>query len=110
MLNITSELLARLIRFDEQAVPQANLNDLEEDLWNETITSLLARCPVPIQDALLASHRVFMMEKRGEGVPIILQRSLELSSHQPEYRLIDDAELLLTIYAAGPTEQWIQSI
>jgi hypothetical protein len=40
------------------------------------------------------------MDKRGEGVPIILSRSLELSSKTPEYRLIDDSELLLTIFAA----------
>lgn len=68
---------------------------------NETITSLLARCPVPARDNLLLSHRTYMMDKRGEGVPIILQRSQELSGQAPEYRLIDDAELLLTIYAAG---------
>jgi hypothetical protein len=42
-----------------------------------------------------------MMDKRGEGVRIILERSTTLSGRQPEYRLIDDAELLLTIYAAG---------
>lgn len=68
---------------------------------NETITSLLARCPVPARDNLSLSHRTYMMDKRGEGVPIILQRSRELSGHDPGYKLIDDAELLLTIYAAG---------
>jgi len=29
-----------------------------------------------------------------------LDRSTQLSGRQPEYRIIDDAELMLTIYAA----------
>lgn len=65
---------------------------------NETVTSLLARCPM--DDADLAVHRSHMMDKRGEGVPIILDRSTELSGRTPEYRLIDDTELILTIWAA----------
>jgi hypothetical protein len=40
------------------------------------------------------------MDKRGEGVPIIIAESLELSGKKPEYALIDDTELKLTIYAA----------
>jgi predicted HTH transcriptional regulator len=65
---------------------------------NETISSLLARCPLP--DPQWALHRSHMMDKRGEGVPIILERSTKLSGHTPEYRLIDDSELLLTIWGA----------
>jgi hypothetical protein len=40
------------------------------------------------------------MEKRGDGVPIILRESEELSGRRPEYRLIDESELLLTIFAS----------
>ncbi|WP_288130297.1 ATP-binding protein [Accumulibacter sp.] len=65
---------------------------------NEALTSLLARCP--IEDAGLAVHRRHIMDKRGEGVPIILQRSLDLSDRAPEYRMKDEGELMLTIYAA----------
>lgn len=65
---------------------------------NETITSLLARCPVERDDS--KSHRTHIMDKRGEGVPIILARSEALSGRTPEYRLIDESELLLTIHAA----------
>lgn len=65
---------------------------------NEAITSLLARCPVERDD--FQSHRRHIMDKRGEGVPIILSRSEELSGRTPEYRLIDESELLLTIHAA----------
>ena len=68
---------------------------------NEAITSLLARCPV-VGDEFTA-HRSRIMDKRGEGVPIILSRSEKLSGKVPEYRLIDDSELLLTIYAADIT-------
>jgi len=65
---------------------------------NETVSSLLARCP--IDDTNLAVHRSHMMDKRGEGVPIILERSAKLSGRMPEYRLIDNTELLLTIWGA----------
>ncbi len=65
---------------------------------NEALTSLLARCPVG--DAELASHRSHIMDRRGEGVAIILQRSEQLSGKRPEYRLNDDSELVLTIFAA----------
>jgi hypothetical protein len=44
------------------------------------------------------------MEKRGEGVPIILERSKALAHRMPEYRLIDDSELLLVIYALNSRE------
>jgi ATP-dependent DNA helicase RecG len=67
---------------------------------NETITSLLARCPVRSNQADIQSHRTHIMDKRGEGVPLILSRSESLSKRAPEYRLLDEAELLLTIYAA----------
>jgi Predicted transcriptional regulator containing an HTH domain and an uncharacterized domain shared with the mammalian protein Schlafen len=65
---------------------------------NEALTSLLARCPV--SDDALAHHRSHIMDKRGEGVSIILARSEQLSGRLPEYRLNDDSELVLTIYAA----------
>lgn len=65
---------------------------------NEALTSLLARCPV--SDDTLKHHRSHIMDKRGEGVSIILARSEQLSGRLPEYRLNDDSELVLTIYAA----------
>ena len=66
---------------------------------NETLCSLLTKCVIP-DDPWLTTVRRNMMEKRGEGVPIILDNSERLSGRIPEYRLIDDAELLLTIHAA----------
>jgi predicted HTH transcriptional regulator len=67
---------------------------------NELISSLLARCPMNV-DAN-GSQRNFIMDKRGEGVPIILAESERLSGKRPEYRLLDDAEVKLTIFAAQP--------
>jgi predicted HTH transcriptional regulator len=67
---------------------------------NELIRSLLARCPMNV-DAN-GSQRNFIMDKRGEGVPIILAESERLSGKRPEYRLLDDAEVKLTIFAAEP--------
>ena len=66
---------------------------------NEAITSLLARCSVQQDD--LKGHRTHIMDKRGEGVPIILLQSEVLSGKAPKYRLVDESELLLTIYAAA---------
>jgi predicted HTH transcriptional regulator len=65
---------------------------------NERITNLLAECPVP--DAPDGLGRQHLMERRGDGVNIILRESEALSGRKPEYRLIDDAELSLTIFAA----------
>jgi predicted HTH transcriptional regulator len=66
---------------------------------NERITNLLSECPIPSGNDQL--DRDSLMERRGDGVDIILDESLQLSGRSPVYHLIDDAELLLTMYAAG---------
>ena len=71
---------------------------LRQSSRNELLSSLLARCPMNF-DAT-GSKRIYIMDKRGEGVPIILSESESLSGKRPEYTLIDDAELRLTIFAA----------
>jgi ATP-dependent DNA helicase RecG len=71
---------------------------LRQSSRNELLSSLLARCRMNFDAD--GSKRVFIMDKRGEGVPIILSESFELSGKKPEYLLIDDAELRLTIFAA----------
>ena len=68
---------------------------------NEAVCSLLAKCPAP-DEPWLVTDRTNIMDRRGEGVPVILDNSLRLSGKGPRYRLIDDAELHLTIYAATP--------
>ncbi len=65
---------------------------------NELIVSLLARCSVDPADAL---GRTFLMDRRGDGVPIILAESQKMSGRIPEYSVIDDSELRLVIWAAN---------
>jgi predicted HTH transcriptional regulator len=103
----------RLFMFDDRldlyspgALPNTVTIDslpLRQATRNELVTSLLARCPVESDDRDVG--RTYLMEKRGDGVPIILRESFALSGKQPEYRLIDDSELLLTIYSASLPNQ-----
>ena len=65
---------------------------------NELIVSMLARCKVPEEENLGRSH---IMDHRGDGVPIILEESLQLSGRIPEYTVIDDGELRLVIWASS---------
>ena len=68
---------------------------------NETVASLLARIRVP-DHSWLTTDRTTLMDRRGEGVRVILDNSERLSGKTPTYRMLGDAELLLTIYAAAP--------
>ena len=79
--------LANTLTPDSLHLRQANRNEL--------IVSLLARCAAPG-----GVGRTRVMDRRGDGVPIIRRTSLELSGRLPEYRLIDDSELQLVIWAA----------
>ncbi len=71
---------------------------------NNTVGSLLARCPVPEDIPGLETSRVTLMDRRGEGVGVILRRSEAHSGRLPTYELFGDAELRLTIFAATPCE------
>ena len=73
--------------------------DLRQYSRNELIVSLLTRCHVRDEEGRL--NRSHMMERRGDGVPIILDESRELSGRTPEYSVIDDSELRLVLWAAG---------
>lgn len=97
------QFLDRLEIFSPGTIPNTmTIDSLSErqSSRNELLTSLLARCPMNV-DAY-GSQRRFIMDKRGEGVPIIITESEQLSGKKPIYQLIDDAELKLTIYAADP--------
>ena len=93
----------RLEIFSPGAIPNTmTIESISErqSARNELISSLLARCPMNV-DAI-GSQRNFIMDKRGEGVPIIITESEKLSGKKPVYRLLDDSELMLTIFAAQP--------
>ena len=65
---------------------------------NELIVSFLARCPMPPGEGLGRTH---VMDRRGDGVPVVLERSRALSGRLPEYEMIDESELRLVIWAAS---------
>jgi len=75
---------------------------LRQATRNELITNLLSECPVAEADRFVG--RKYYMEKRGDGVPIILKESKRLSGKSPIYRLIDDWELQLIIFSANNTK------
>ncbi len=92
----------RLELYSPGALPNTLTVDslpLRQATRNELLTWLLARCPVEETDAERVGRRSFI-EKRGDGVPIIVRESRELSGREPAYRLIDDSELLLTLFSA----------
>ncbi len=87
--------------------PGALVNTLEpENLLhiqssrNEILSSFLAKCPVPSGIPWLATDRRTLMDKRGEGMRIIVENSLELSGRIPEYGMIGGSEFFVTIHAA----------
>ena len=89
----------------ELYVPGALSNTLTTDSMhlrqysrNELIVSLLARCRLPAGESLGRSH---IMDRRGDGVPVIRETSRALSGRLPDYDLIDDSELRLVIWGAG---------
>jgi predicted HTH transcriptional regulator len=98
----------RLHMFEDRLelyVPGALANTLTPDSLhlrqysrNELVVSLLARCPMPGDDA---AGRPFLMDRRGDGVPIIQEETLRLAGRPAEYTLIDDSELRLLLPSAG---------
>ena len=63
---------------------------------NELVVSLLSRCKAPS-----GVGRTRLMDRRGDGVPIIRRECRELSGRLPDYSLIDDSELRLVMWAAA---------
>ena len=91
----------RLEIFSPGALPNTlSIEELAERQFsrNELICSAMSRCPIP-ENAPNAG-RTSMMDRRGEGVPIILRESETLSGKRPEYRLLDGSELKLTFFSS----------
>lgn len=91
----------RLEIFSPGALPNTlTLDELPERQFsrNELVCSAMSRCPVPENARYVG--RTSMMDRRGEGVPIILRESESLSGKRPEYRLLDGAELKLTFFSS----------
>ena len=73
---------------------------------NELVTSLLGRLSASGIEA--ARDRQFLVERRGDGVPIIWRETRALTGRAPRARLVDDSEFCLTLPAAvldaGPSQ------
>ena len=73
--------------------------ELRQATRNQLLTSLLARCRIDHPTI----ERNLVMDKRGEGVPVIMDEAERLGAQRPEYRLVGE-ELQLTLYAATKPE------
>ena len=94
----------RLELYSPGALPNSlTLDGLMENTVtrNENIVNLLSRYYSAREEA----GRQALIERRGEGVPKIIQISEQLSGKRPEYSLIDESELLLVIFAANKDSQ-----
>ena len=99
----------RLSMFDDRAEiqsPGALPNNLtvesmasRQSTRNEALTSVLAR--MPVGGARGGEERLYFMERRGDGVPIIRRETWNLCAEFPEYTVVDDSEVLLVIPAAS---------
>lgn len=65
---------------------------------NNALTDVFGR--IPVGNIPGSEHRVHMMEKRGDGVSIIFNKTQELVGIRPGYRIVDGTNLVLTIPAA----------
>ena len=65
---------------------------------NEVIASVFGR--LPVGEVLGSDHRRYLMERRGDGVSIILQQTQETAGTLPEYRVVNESSLVLSIPAA----------
>ena len=81
--------LANNLTIDSMAARQATRN--------ETIASALGR--MPVGDIPGSEKRQFFMERRGDGVPIILRETEALSGKPPRYWLLGESDLFLTLPA-----------
>ena len=65
---------------------------------NEVIASVFGR--IPVGDVPGSAHRAFLMERRGDGVAIIVKETLETAGAASEYSLVGESSLVLNIPAA----------
>lgn len=90
----------RLEIFSPGGLPNAlTLDEIGERQFsrNELICTGLSRCPLAERFTDIDRSRI--MDRRGEGVPVILSASLRLARKAPKYELLGDSELKLTIPA-----------
>ena len=65
---------------------------------NEVLASVFGR--IPVGGVPGSNHRRYMMERRGDGVSIIRRETRETAGVKPEYRVVDESNLVLAVPAA----------
>ncbi len=75
--------------------------EFRQSTRNEALASILGG--IPVGEVRGSGDRQCFMERRGDGVPIIFRETEALSGKRPEYKLVDNSDLFLTI-PASPTD------
>ncbi len=65
---------------------------------NEVIASVFGR--IPVGGVPGSTHRRYLMERRGDGVSIILEKTRKTAGILPKYEMLDESSLILSIPAA----------
>ena len=65
---------------------------------NEVIASVFRR--IPVANVAGSEHRRYLMDRRGNGVPIIISETRQATGLLPEYEVIDGSSMVLSIPAA----------
>ena len=81
---------------------------------NEALTSALGRVEVSdisgSDERTYSGGRMYLIERRGDGVPIIQRKTQELCGQPPVYELIDGTDLRLTLPAAHQEQGPVQPV
>ena len=72
--------------------------DASQATRNEVIASVFGR--IPVGDVPGSAHRAFLMERRGDGVAIILKETQETAGMPAKYNLVGESSLVLNVPAA----------
>ena len=75
---------------------------------NEVLASALGR--MPTGETLGAGDRLYFMERRGDGVPVILQETRGVSGKPAQFQIVGDADLLVVMPSAptGPSPATVE--
>ena len=72
--------------------------DYSQSTRNEVLASVFGRLSAGSIPG--SEHRRYMMERRGDGVPIIFKETRETAGIEPEYKLANESNLVLILPAA----------
>ena len=91
----------RLELFSPGGLPNAlTLDEIPERQFsrNELLCSVISRCKMI--EGIEEVTRMTIMDRRGEGVPIILKDGKKFSGKPPKYEVLSGSEVKLTMYSS----------